>query len=105
MKTLAERFPRPDLVKRINLMADTVGGAAELISLDPTEMIEASMRITDLSDFGDSIDGDWRGRLEGLVASLEAEADLNVMGRLLVRQEILRCLHHPRHLNKKLRKA
>ena len=25
----------PDLVKRINLMADTVGGAAELISLDP----------------------------------------------------------------------
>ena len=100
MKTLAERFPRPDLVKRINLMADTVGGAAELISLDPTEMIEASSRITGLSDFGESIDGDWRGRLEGLVASLEAEADLNVMGRLQVRQEILRCLQSRLFLNK-----
>ena len=102
MKTLAERFPRPDLVKRINLMADTVGGAAELISLDPTEMIEASIRITDLSDFGDSIDGDWRGRLEGLVASLEAEADLNVMGRLQVRQEILRCLQSRLFLKRRI---
>ena len=102
MKTLAERFPRPDLVKRINLMADTVGGAAELISLDPAEMIEASSRITGLSDFGESIDGDWRGRLQGLVASLEAEADLNVMGRLQVRQEILRCLQSRLFLKQKI---
>lgn len=102
MKTLAERFPRPDLVKRINLMAGTVGGAAELISLEPNEMIEASIRITGLSDFGERIDGDWRGRLEGLVASLEAEADLNVMGRLQVRQEILRCLQSRLYLTKKI---
>ena len=46
MKTLAERFPRPDLVNRINLMAKTVGGAAELISLEANEMIEASRRVT-----------------------------------------------------------
>ena len=62
MKTLAERFPRPNLVKRINLMADTVGGAAELICLDANQMIEASRRVTGLSDFGDRIDGDWQGR-------------------------------------------
>ena len=102
MKTLAERFPRPDLVKRINLMAATVGGAAELISLDTNGMVEASCRITGLSDFGDRIDGDWRGRLEGLVASLEAEADLNVMGRLQVRQEILRCLQSRLFLTKRI---
>jgi hypothetical protein len=102
MKTLAERFPRPDLVKRINLMANTVGGAAELISLEPNAMIEASRRVTGLSDFGERIDGDWRGRLEGLVASLDAEADLNVMGRLQVRQEILRCLQSRLYLTKKI---
>ena len=102
MKTLAERFPRPDLVKRINLMANTVGGAAELISLEANEMIETSRRVTGLSDFGERIDGDWRGRLEGLVASLDAEADLNVMGRLQVRQEILRCLQSRLYLTKKI---
>ena len=102
MKTLAERFPRPNLVKRINLMADTVGGAAELISLEASEMVAASRRITGLNDFGDRIDGDWRGRLEALVASLEAEADLNVMGRLQVRQEILRCLQSRLYLTKKI---
>ncbi len=102
MKTLAERFPRPDLVNRINLMADTVGGAAELISLEANEMIEASRRVTGLSDFGERIDGDWQGRLKGLVASLDAEADLNVMGRLQVRQEILRCLQSRLYLTKKI---
>ena len=102
MKTLAERFPRPNLVKRINLMADTVGGAAELISLEANEMIEASRRVTGLSDFGERIDGDWQGRLKGLVASLDAEADLNVMGRLQVRQEILRCLQSRLYLTKKI---
>lgn len=102
MKTLAERFPRPDLVKRINLMANTVGGAAELISLEANEMIEASRRVTGLSDFGERIDGDWRSRLEGLVTSLETEADLNVMGRLQVRQEILRCLQSRLYLTKRI---
>ena len=102
MKTLAERFPRPDLVKRINLMANTVGGAAELISLEANEMIEASRRVTGLSDFGERIDGDWRGRLEGLVTSLETEADLNVMGRLQVRQENLRCLQSRLYLTKRI---
>ncbi len=102
MKTLAERFPRPDLVNRINLMAKTVGGAAELISLEANEMIEASRRVTGLSDFGERIDGDWQGRLKSLVASLDAEADLNVMGRLQVRQEILRCLQSRLYLTKKI---
>jgi len=83
-------------------MAKTVGGAAELISLEANEMIEASRRVTGLSDFGERIDGDWQGRLKGLVASLDAEADLNVMGRLQVRQEILRCLQSRLYLTKKI---
>ena len=105
MKTLAERFPRPDLVNRINLMAKTVGGAAELISLEADEMIEASRRVTGLSDFGERIDGDWQGRLKGLVASLDAEADLNVMGRLQVRQEIFTLFAKPTVSYKKNHRA
>lgn len=92
MKPLKERFPRPEWVQRINAMGDSVGGAAELIPLNVESMIETSQRITGLNDFGESIDGDWRGRLHGLVNSLEQEAELNVVGRLQVRQEILRCL-------------
>lgn len=102
MKPLNERFPRPELVSRINLMAKSVGGAAEMIPLDVEQMIAASERITGLNDFGDHIDGDWRGRLFGLVKSLEEEADLNVMGRLRVRQEILRCLQSRLYLTKKI---
>jgi len=37
-----------------------------------------------------------------LVASLDTEADLNVMGRLQVRQEILRCLQSRLYLTKKI---
>ena len=103
MKTNEQRFPRPDWVRRINLMGDSVGGAAELISLDVDPMIAASERITGLSDFGEHIDGDWRGRLHGLVNSLEQEADLNVLGRLQVRQEILRCLQSRLHLVQKIK--
>ena len=36
------------------------------------------------------------------MASLEAEADLNVMGRLQVRQEILRCLQSRLFLKQKI---
>ena len=103
MKTNEQRFPRPDWVRRINLMGDSVGGAAELISLDVDPMIAASERITGLSDFGEHIDGDWRGRLHGLVNSLEQGADLNVLGRLQVRQEILRCLQSRLHLVQKIK--
>lgn len=72
-------------------MGDAVGGADRLIPLDVDEMVATARETHGLSDFGD-FDGDWRGRLEGLVAAYEAEANLNALGRLMARQEILRCL-------------
>lgn len=68
-----------------------MGGADRLIPLDVDEMVATARETHGLSDFGD-FDGDWRGRLEGLVAAYEAEANLNALGRLMARQEILRCL-------------
>ena len=68
LKPMSERTPRPDWVRRINVMADSVGGAEHMISLDVEEMVQRARTITGLTDFGD-FDGDWRGRLDALVAA------------------------------------
>lgn len=91
MKSMADRYPRPDWVRRINVMGASVGGASQLVPLDVGELIDRACATTGLSRFGD-FDGDWRGRLDSLVAEIERSADLHVMGRLMTRQEILRCL-------------
>ena len=102
MKSMLERFPRPDWVRRINAMGDSVGGAENMVSLDVDELIGLASKSTGLEDFGETIDGDWRGRLTHLVAALEGSARLNVVGRLMARQEILRSLRSRLFLAKAL---
>lgn len=84
-------YTRPDWVRRINAMGPAVGGAARLVPLDVDALVDEAQASTGLSDFG-AVDGDWRARLDGLVDSLEADAALHVVGRLMTRQEILRGL-------------
>lgn len=91
LKSMADRYPRPDWVRRINAMGDSVGGAERMVSLEVEPLVALAKKSTGLSDFGD-FDGDWRGRLDSLVAEIEGGANLNVVGRLLTRQEILRSL-------------
>jgi hypothetical protein len=88
---LAEIYQRPDWVRRVNAMGESVGGAQHLISLDPDALIEQATRATHLQDFGD-FDGDWRGRFESLCGALERDAALNTVGRLMCRQELQRGL-------------
>lgn len=102
-KTMEQRFPRPDWVRRLNLMGDSVGGAQNMVSLDVDEMVNLASQSTRLNDFGDNIDGDWRGRLNQLVQCIETEAKPNVVGRLMARQEILRSLRTRLFLAKKLK--
>lgn len=79
----------PSWVDRINAHADAAGGAAELISLAPDELTASAVRTTGLDDFG----GDtWRPHFDALVDSLESEASLTVIGRLMARTELLRAL-------------
>lgn len=112
LKSMAERYPRPDWVRRVNAMGDSVGGAERMVSLDVDELVGLARTSTGLSDFG-RFDGDWRGRLDSLVAAIESSAKLNTVGRLLTRQEILRSLRtrllmtqkldrHPRILDEKI---
>ena len=95
-------YTRPDWVRRLNLMGDSVGGAQHVVPLDAADLIEKACDATKLDDFGD-VDGDWRTRLDGLIAALEATGRLHTLGRLLTRQEILRCLVSRLRLTRRLR--
>ena len=92
IKNLSEHYTRPDWVRRLNAMGDSVGGADRLIPLDPDALVRSAIDSTGgLRDFGD-FDGDWRGRFGSLVAELEATGRLHALGRLMTRQELLRGL-------------
>jgi hypothetical protein len=98
---MASRYPRPDWVRRMNAMGNSVGGASRLVPLDSDELVGLAKASTGLSDFG-RFDGDWRGRLDSLVAEIERTANLNVVGRLMTRQEILRSLRTRLLMTRKL---
>jgi hypothetical protein len=95
LRSMTERYGRPDWVRRINAMADSLGapleGARRLVSLEPGDLIETAQRslgLTQPADFGDP---QWRARVEVLCRGADA-APLTVVGRLMTRQEILRGL-------------
>ncbi len=64
------------------------------VSLDETSLLDEARKNTGLDDFGESI---FREGLERLLASLEQEAQLTAIGRLIAHSEVLR------HLENRLR--
>jgi hypothetical protein len=60
-----------------------------VVRLDPDSLLRAARRSTGLGDFGD---GRFRDPLERLVASLESEARLTILGRMIARRDLLRLL-------------
>ena len=92
IKDLAQVYTRPDWVRRINAMGDSIGGGENLVPLDAEELVETAVRSTGgLSDFG-SFDGDWHKRFVSLTEELQSTAALHTLGRLMTRQELLRGL-------------
>lgn len=91
-RNLGEHYIRPDWVRRLNAMGESVGGSAHLIPLEPEALIRTAVESSGgLDDFGD-FDGDWRGRLHSLIREIETSAEMHALGRLMTRQEILRGL-------------
>jgi len=95
IQNMAERYRRPDWVRRLNAMGDSVGGPIEgarrLVPIDPDALLDEALRElgpAPKSDFGDP---DWRKRFETLARALDA-SPLHVVGRLLTKQELLRSL-------------
>ncbi|MEZ4334100.1 MAG: sulfotransferase [Myxococcota bacterium] len=82
-------LPRPDWVREINREGGIwreAGMLSDMVPLDPESLLAAARRETGLDDFGA---GDWREALEVLTGALESEADLNLMGRLCTRSELI----------------
>jgi hypothetical protein len=85
---MAERHRRPDWVRRLNAMADSVGGdARRIVPFDAAAML-ADAGVEPDGDFGDP---QWRTRFVQLVGALDA-APMHVVGRLMTRQELMRAL-------------
>ncbi len=86
---------RPGWLERLIAHGPAVGDAAQLVSLEPQELIDSAIASTGgLDDFGSADSADWRKWFELLVHSLETESSLHVVGRLLARHDLLRCLRN-----------
>ena len=91
MRAMAERYRRPDWVRRVNLMAEAAGTPAAVVPISAGELIDSARETTGIGEFADLGDGDWEKRLRSLVDAID-HADLHVVGRLMTREELLRCL-------------
>ncbi|HZR83990.1 MAG TPA: sulfotransferase [Candidatus Binatia bacterium] len=89
---MAERYRRPDWVRRLNAMAGSVGGdARHLVPMDAAELLRAAEAAVGGLPRGDFGDPRWRERFEQLVVAVDS-SPMHVVGRLMTRQEILRGL-------------
>ena len=89
---MTDRLVRPDWVRRINLMAGSVGGHARvLVPLDAGDLLDTAVAALGGLPDGDLGDPRWPERFEALVAAVDA-APMHVVGRLMTKQELLRSL-------------
>ena len=89
---MTDRLVRPDWVRRINLMAGSVGGRPQdLVSIDAADLIERAVAAVGGLPGGDLGDPRWQERFEALVTAVDA-APMHVVGRLMTKQELLRSL-------------
>ena len=89
---MADRLVRPDWVRRINLMAGSIGGhARDLVPLDAGDLLDTAVAALGGLPAGDLGDPRWQDRFEALVAAVDA-AGMHVVGRLMTKQELLRSL-------------
>jgi hypothetical protein len=72
-------------------MAGATGSAVHFVPIDAGALVDSARETTGIAEFDDLGDGDWEGRLRAVIASINA-SDLTVVGRLMTREELLRCL-------------
>jgi hypothetical protein len=88
---MGDRYRRPDWVRRLNAMGSASGGPRRLVPIEAADLIEQARASTAIADHADLGDGDWEARLRALVDAVN-RSDLHVVGRLMTREELLRCL-------------
>ncbi len=81
----------PGWVDRLNSLGEGVGGPERLVPLDADELLSVAVDSEGVDDFfGDT----WREPYGVLMASLNEEAQLTTLGRLLTRADVLRMLRN-----------
>jgi Sulfotransferase family len=80
--------PRPDWVQKVNEEGYCMD-IAGVVPLDENSLINSAIQATGLTDFGAD---DWREPFQVLLKSMNEEAELNLMGRLRTRSELLQLL-------------
>jgi hypothetical protein len=92
-----DRPPLPLGPRLINGAGRLLAGAGLTpVRLDAESLLASARRRTRLDDFGGD---DFREGLDRLLASLEAEADLTLLGRFIVREEIGLALRNRLHVH------
>jgi hypothetical protein len=81
--------PRPLWVAELNAFGRQLGEPAALVPLDADELVATARSIAGLDDLGSD---SWRAGFDVLLRSLADEADLNLVGRLMARNDIVRSL-------------
>ena len=97
---MAQRYARPDWVRRLNAMGDALGGpvdgARRLVPIDPDAMFDEAVRslreagATGIGE-GDLGDPQWRARFDALARAVH-RGPMTVVGRLMTKQELFRAL-------------
>jgi hypothetical protein len=77
--------PRPDWVARLNAEGDGMDIKA-IVPLDENSLLAAARAGTGLDDFGDEA---WHEPFQVLVNALDDEAELNLLGRIMTRADLL----------------
>jgi len=115
LASMASRYERPAWVRRLNVMGassgDPLAGAPALVPIDADAILASVATLLDeelpegfdaaapSGDFGDSA---WRDDFVSLCTAVDA-APLNVVGRLVTRQELMRSLRTRFLLDRTLR--
>lgn len=81
--------PRPQWLSQFNNLALGTGSPAALVPLDAPSLFGTATSVAGLDDFGGE---QWKEGFDLLLADLDSTANLNLMGRVLVRLEIIRSL-------------
>ena len=87
-----KELTHPDWVRRMNLFGDNAGDPARIVSLDADEMLSTARAATGLDDAGAEDWPGWEETYRRLLESIEHEAQLHVVGRVMTRGEVLRML-------------
>ena len=89
---MTQRLVRPDWVRRINLMAGSVGGnPRDLVPIDAADLLDTATAGLGGLPAGDLGDSRWQERFEALATAIDA-APMHLVGRLITKQELLRSL-------------